>query len=106
MLGIPTVSREIHSYLLETLDSIVEGTKTFKGKFGIVIYVGDENEELVKGIYADIQARLPGRPIKVISPPADYYPNWAEIDESNINSFGDGPERKKWRRKQNLGSFI
>jgi len=102
LLGIPTVKRELHSYLLETVESVLQGTSSFDGRFAIVIYVGDEDEEAVKRIYSDVSEKFPNKPIKVISPPAEYYPNWAEIDETNINSFGDGEDRIKWRRKQNL----
>lgn len=102
LLGIPTVKRELHSYLLETVESVLQGTSSFDGRFALVIYVGDDNEEAVKQIYSDISEKFPNKPIKVISPPAEYYPNWAEIDENNINSFGDGADRIKWRRKQNL----
>ena len=104
LLGIPTVKRELHSYLLETVESVLQGTSSFDGRFALVIYVGDDNEEAVKQIYSDISEKFPNKPIKVISPPAEYYPNWAEIDEKNINSFGDGADRIKWRRKQNLGA--
>ena len=92
--------------MLETVESVLQGTSSFDGRFAIVIYVGDEDEEAVKGIYNDVSEKFPNKPIKVISPPAEYYPIWAEIDETNINSFGDGEDRIKWRRKQNLGARI
>lgn len=85
---------------------MLQGTSSFDGRFAIVIYVGDEDEEAVKRIYSEVSEKFPNKPIKVISPPAEYYPNWAEIDETNINSFGDGEDRIKWRRKQNLGARI
>ena len=85
---------------------MLQGTSSFDGRFAIVIYVGDNDEEAVRQIYSEISEKFPNKPIKVISPPAEYYPNWDKIDESNINSFGDGADRIKWRRKQNLGARV
>lgn len=102
ILGIPTVNREVHSYILDTLDSLISGADGSGVKFAIVIYIGETEVEVAEDLASVVSSKYTTVPIKIIAPPKGYYPRWDHIDETNINNFGDNPERLKWRRKQNL----
>ena len=81
--------------------------------FGIIIYVGELDETYVTQIGLQVAAAHPKEyedgKIEIISPPQYYYPKFElEIEklikEANFfNTFGDNPDRIKWRQKQNLG---
>jgi len=70
-----------------------------------MIYVGEMNETFIDKIGSEIQANFPNLLknglIEIISPPKNYFPNFDEA--KTVNSFGDSPDRIKWRQKQNLG---
>ena len=115
LIGIPTVKRDVQSYLMDTLKSLFNGvSKT--DSFGIIIYVGELDESYVTQIVLDVAAAFPKEyedgKIEIISPPQYYYPKFElEIeklinDANFFNTFGDNPERIKWRQKQNLGIFF
>uniref|UniRef100_A0A9J8C5L6 Alpha-1,3-mannosyl-glycoprotein 4-beta-N-acetylglucosaminyltransferase B n=1 Tax=Cyprinus carpio carpio TaxID=630221 RepID=A0A9J8C5L6_CYPCA len=79
VMGVPSVKREVHSYLTDTLSSLMSELKY--GKW-ILLY-----EEL-------IQSGL----LEIISPSIHFYPDFSHLKES----FGDPKERVRWRTKQNL----
>ena len=70
-----------------------------------MIYVGEMNETFIGEIGFEVQAHFPdllkNGMIEIISPPKNYFPNFDEA--KTVNSFGDSPDRVKWRQKQNLG---
>ena len=101
--GIPTVRRTKQSYLLKTLQSMLDGLSAEeRTDVLIIIYVGERNSEYVQEIYASIKQRflteLDSGLIEVISPPVNYYPDLDNLPQT----FGDPKDRVKWRSKQNL----
>ena len=111
--GVPTVKRDAESYLMDTLKSLFEGTLP-QDSFLIIIYVGDLDQDYVKNIKFEISSSFPiqfnAGQIDIISPTEHYYPNFeyemdkVKSDKNFFNTFGDTPDRIKWRQKQNLGT--
>ena len=70
-----------------------------------MIYVGEMNETFMGKVGSEVQDNFPdllkNGMIEIISPPKNYFPNFDEA--KTVNSFGDSPDRIKWRQKQNLG---
>ncbi|KAE8750985.1 hypothetical protein FOCC_FOCC002413 [Frankliniella occidentalis] len=86
VLGVPTVRRQVQSYLLATLDNLVN-SMTPEESNDTLIVIKDQFE-------SEVQAGL----IELISPPVSYYP-----DLNNLRlTLGDSMERVRWRTKQNL----
>lgn len=108
VMGIPTVKRESHTYLLDTLNSLIyELSPDEKRDCVIVILIAEVEEtyvnelaEKLKDTYPkEIQSGL----LEIISPSADFYPDLSKLKET----FGDSQTRVKWRTKQNLDySFL
>lgn len=101
--GIPTVRRTKQSYLIKTLQSLLDGLSAEEETdVLIIVYVGERNTEYVQEIYESIKkhflAGLDSGLIEVISPPVNYYPDLENLPQT----FGDPKERVKWRSKQNL----
>ena len=73
-----------------------------------MIYVGEMNETFIGEIGFEVQAHFPdllkNGMIEIISPPKNYFPNFDKV--KTVNSFGDSPDRIKWRQKQNLGRIL
>ena len=71
-----------------------------------MIFVGDMDETYIGQIGSEVQANFPSEfnngQIEIVSPPKYYYPDFEKV--TSINSFGDSPDRIRWRQKQNLGS--
>ena len=104
VLGIPTVKRNHQSYLQNTLKSIFNNLQPEDDKDTlVVIFVAETDPDFVltlyKSIKADFQAQLESGILEVISPPAEFYPNWTT---SLKQTLGDPLERVQWRSKQNL----
>ena len=76
--------------------------------YGIMIYVGEINETFMGKVGSEVQDNFPdllkNGMIEIISPPKKYFPNFDEA--KTVNSFGDSPDRIKWRQKQNLGRTL
>ena len=104
VLGIPTVKRDHQSYLQSTLNSIFNNLQPEDDKDTlVVIFVAETDPDFVltlyKSIKADFQAQLESGILEVISPPAEFYPNWTT---SLKPTLGDPLDRVHWRSKQNL----
>jgi len=102
-IGIPTVSREKRSYLVDTLKSILDGLKNDDSdKIVIIVYIGEKDLKRVVEVMDDVRnnftKELEGGLIEVIAPPAVYYPDLENLP----STFGDTKERVKWRAKQNM----
>lgn len=103
VLGVPTIKRIVESYLMETLQSIIQSLSTEeKLDTLVVVFIAETDLEYVKGEADRIQkhfaAEVESGLIDIISPPVYYYPDLDNIPET----FGDTQERVKWRTKQNL----
>ncbi|XP_046545884.1 alpha-1,3-mannosyl-glycoprotein 4-beta-N-acetylglucosaminyltransferase C-like, partial [Haliotis rubra] len=102
-IGIPTVCRENGTYLLSTLQSLIDhSTETDRQNTTIVISVNDHNatyiSELKHSLTDEFSAYVLNGFIHVITPPDSYYPPL----DSLRSTFGDAEYRVKWRSKQNL----
>jgi len=103
VLGIPTVKRDHQSYLQSTLRSIFNNLQPEDEKDTlVVIFVAETDPEFVLAVYKSIKAafevQLESGILDVISPPAEFYPNWTNLRQT----LGDPLERVQWRSKQNL----
>ncbi|PSN35353.1 Alpha-1,3-mannosyl-glycoprotein 4-beta-N-acetylglucosaminyltransferase B [Blattella germanica] len=103
VLGIPTVKREVQSYLLATLQNIIESMSEEEAADSlIVVFIAEVEQEYVLQIAKQIETQFSEQVesglIEVISPPASYYPDMDNLRET----LGDPPERVRWRTKQNL----
>lgn len=103
ILGIPTVERENKSYLIETLDNLINNmNETERSDTLIVVFVGETDGELVNSIASQIKLQFTDHVdsglIEVIAPPVSYYQS---LDQLRI-TLKDPVERVKWRSKQTL----
>ncbi|XP_018572245.1 alpha-1,3-mannosyl-glycoprotein 4-beta-N-acetylglucosaminyltransferase B [Anoplophora glabripennis] len=103
VMGVPTVKREKQSYLLDTLQNLIEGMTAEEANDSlIVVFVAETDLEYVLQVAKEIEMRFPIQVdsglIEVVSPSPAYYPNF---DKLRI-TLGDSPERVRWRSKQNL----
>ncbi|KAI4879317.1 hypothetical protein NFI96_022621 [Prochilodus magdalenae] len=108
VFGIPTVRRQKHSYLVDTVSSLIfDLTTEQKNDIVIVIFVAETDVAFVSSVAESIQKNFPKEVesglIEVISPSLYFYPDFNDLKET----FGDTKERVKWRTKQNLDySFL
>ncbi|XP_015602515.1 alpha-1,3-mannosyl-glycoprotein 4-beta-N-acetylglucosaminyltransferase B [Cephus cinctus] len=103
VLGVPTVKREVQSYLLATLKNLLdrmtpaETTDTL-----IIVMVAETDLEYVTYVAKQIEVQFPKESesgiIEVISPSSSYYPDLTKIRDT----LGDDHQRVVWRSKQNL----
>ncbi|XP_033112076.1 alpha-1,3-mannosyl-glycoprotein 4-beta-N-acetylglucosaminyltransferase A-like isoform X2 [Anneissia japonica] len=108
IIGIPTIKREIESYIIPTLRSLLDGLSPEEKLDCLIVvfiaelditYVKSQSDEIKDTFPREIESGL----LEVISPPASYYPDLDNLKET----FGDSKERVKWRTKQNLDfSFL
>ncbi|XP_056637146.1 alpha-1,3-mannosyl-glycoprotein 4-beta-N-acetylglucosaminyltransferase B [Diorhabda sublineata] len=103
VLGIPTVKREKYSYLMDTLQNLIDGLSEDEANDTmIVILVAETAMEYILQIAKEVEIKFPlqieSGLIEIIAPSAGYYPSF---DKLRI-TLGDSPERVKWRSKQNL----
>ncbi|XP_036327426.1 alpha-1,3-mannosyl-glycoprotein 4-beta-N-acetylglucosaminyltransferase A-like [Rhagoletis pomonella] len=103
VLGIPTVKREKQSYLVSTLQNLIENmNEEEQNETLIIVYIGESEEELVHAIAKQVELNFEPYVdcglIDIISPSASYYPNF----ETLRITLQDSLERVKWRSKQNL----
>ena len=87
VLGVPTVRRETQSYLLLTLQSLIDNMEdSEKEDVLIVVLVAETDTRVVGDIAKDIGEQfgdhLKSGLIEVISPPPDFYPNPATIRQT------------------------
>ncbi|XP_071496280.1 alpha-1,3-mannosyl-glycoprotein 4-beta-N-acetylglucosaminyltransferase B-like [Diadema antillarum] len=108
VIGVPTIKREVETYLMETLHSLVNGlSQEEKLECLIVVFIAEVDKDYVMRESAKIEKEFREEVgsglIEVISPPPEYYPDLNNLKET----FGDTAERVKWRTKQNLDfSFL
>lgn len=103
VMGIPTVKREVKSYLIETLHSLIDNLyPEEKQDCVIVVFIGETDIDYVHGVIAKLEKEfskeISSGLLEVISPPESYYPDLTNLKET----FGDSKERIRWRTKQNL----
>ncbi|XP_074068281.1 alpha-1,3-mannosyl-glycoprotein 4-beta-N-acetylglucosaminyltransferase B isoform X4 [Macrotis lagotis] len=103
VMGIPSVRREVHSYLTDTLHSLIsELSAQEKEDTVIVVLIAETDTQYTMGVTENIKALFPTEIhsglLEVISPSPHFYPDFSRLRES----FGDPKERVRWRTKQNL----
>ncbi|XP_034961525.1 alpha-1,3-mannosyl-glycoprotein 4-beta-N-acetylglucosaminyltransferase B isoform X1 [Zootoca vivipara] len=103
VMGIPSVKREVHSYLTDTLNSLIsELNQQEKEDTVIVVMIAETDPQYTTGVAENIKGLFPNEIhsglLEVISPSPHFYPDFSRLRES----FGDPKERVRWRTKQNL----
>ncbi|XP_063521468.1 alpha-1,3-mannosyl-glycoprotein 4-beta-N-acetylglucosaminyltransferase B isoform X2 [Pongo pygmaeus] len=103
VMGIPSVRREVHSYLTDTLHSLIsELSPQEKEDSVIVVLIAETDSQYTSAVTENIKALFPTEIhsglLEVISPSPNFYPDFSRLRES----FGDPKERVRWRTKQNL----
>jgi len=108
VLGIPTVKRQYQSYLVTTLQSVLENMTVEEMEDTlIIIFIAETDPDSVFQISSDVQKQfhqhLESGLMEVISPPSEFYPDLAGLRKT----LGDDMERVTWRSKQSLDfSFL
>lgn len=108
VLGVPTVKRESQTYLLPTLQNLIESmNEEEKNMTLIIVFVAETDIEYVTTITDKIKKQfgdaLQNGLLEVISPPASFYPDLNEVRVT----LNDPIDRVRWRTKQNLDySFL
>ncbi|XP_020798027.1 alpha-1,3-mannosyl-glycoprotein 4-beta-N-acetylglucosaminyltransferase A [Drosophila serrata] len=103
VIGVPTVARPKRSYVLDTIDNLIQRMTPEQRKIClIVIYVGETSLHFGKLIVKELRVKhgeyLKSGLIDVIAPQLHYYPNFTELH----TTMQDDPQRVRWRTKQNL----
>ncbi|XP_076035211.1 alpha-1,3-mannosyl-glycoprotein 4-beta-N-acetylglucosaminyltransferase a isoform X2 [Oratosquilla oratoria] len=103
VLGVPTVKRQVQSYLMTTLHNLIDSmTPADMNECLIVVFVAEWDIDYVLQIASQIERRFPEHLdsglLEVISPPMSFYPNMEKLRQT----LGDPMERVRWRTKQNL----
>ncbi|KAK0176821.1 hypothetical protein PV328_000925 [Microctonus aethiopoides] len=103
VLGIPTVKRQVQSYLLATLKNLLDSMSSEEMADTLIIVVVAETDlDYVSYVAKQIEVHFPVETeiglVEVISPSPSYYPNFTQLK----NTLGDDHQRVKWRSKQNL----
>jgi len=108
VIGIPTVKRQYQSYLLTTLQSVIDNmSKEDMDESLIVIFIAETDPDFVYQISAEVQKQfqkhLDSGLLEIISPPSEFYPDMSGLKQT----LGDDMERVTWRSKQALDfSFL
>uniref|UniRef100_H3AXD5 Alpha-1,3-mannosyl-glycoprotein 4-beta-N-acetylglucosaminyltransferase B n=1 Tax=Latimeria chalumnae TaxID=7897 RepID=H3AXD5_LATCH len=97
-LGIPSVKREVHSYLTDTLNSLIsELNPQEKLDCVIIVLIAETDAQYASSVAENIKTMFPieirAGLIEVISPSPNFYPDFSRLKES----FGDPRERVRWR---------
>ncbi|XP_067122632.1 alpha-1,3-mannosyl-glycoprotein 4-beta-N-acetylglucosaminyltransferase B-like [Centruroides vittatus] len=103
VLGIPTVKRQVQSYLLSTLQNLIENmSPEEKRDTLIVVFIGESDQEYINKQASEIEnlfySHIASGMLEVIAPPANYYPEFKNLRKT----LGDPIDRVRWRTKQNL----
>ncbi|OXU26362.1 hypothetical protein TSAR_002451 [Trichomalopsis sarcophagae] len=103
VLGIPTVRREVQSYLMATLKNLLDRMSPQEtADTLIVVFIAETDIEYVTYVAKQIEVHFPDEfesgVIEVISPHPSYYPDFAKLRDT----LGDNHQRVVWRSKQNL----
>ncbi|XP_054886924.1 alpha-1,3-mannosyl-glycoprotein 4-beta-N-acetylglucosaminyltransferase B [Poeciliopsis prolifica] len=108
VMGVPSVKREVHSYLTDTLSSLMsELSPVEKDDCVIVVLIAEADLQYASGVAESLKRLFPAEIqsglLEVVSPSLHFYPDFSKLRES----FGDPKERVRWRTKQNLDySFL
>uniref|UniRef100_T1J3G6 MGAT4 conserved region domain-containing protein n=1 Tax=Strigamia maritima TaxID=126957 RepID=T1J3G6_STRMM len=103
VMGVPTVKREVQSYLMTTLQNLIENMNAAeKAEAVIVVFIAETDLEYVKLQASELEKQFEEHVnsglLEVISPSSSYYPNFDNLRQT----LGDPMDRVKWRTKQNL----
>ncbi|XP_011494868.1 PREDICTED: alpha-1,3-mannosyl-glycoprotein 4-beta-N-acetylglucosaminyltransferase B [Ceratosolen solmsi marchali] len=103
VLGIPTVKREIQSYLIATLRNLLSRMNPLEtADTLIVVFIAEIDIEYVTYVAKQIELQFPEEfecgVIDIISPHPSYYPDFTKLQDT----LGDNHQRVIWRSKQNL----
>ncbi|KAL7287252.1 hypothetical protein TKK_0018381 [Trichogramma kaykai] len=103
VLGIPTVKREVQSYLLATLKNLLERmSQKETDDTLIVVLIAETDPEYASLISKQIEVQFSDEVeagvIDIIAPNPSYYPDFSKLR----NTLGDSHQRVVWRSKQNL----
>ncbi|XP_013789069.2 alpha-1,3-mannosyl-glycoprotein 4-beta-N-acetylglucosaminyltransferase B-like [Limulus polyphemus] len=103
VLGIPTVKREVQSYLMSTLQNLIENMSPAEKKDSIIIvFIAETDKDFITRQAVEIethfQEHIETGLLEIVAPSANFYPDWTKLQQT----LGDPPERVKWRTKQNL----
>ncbi|ROK80943.1 Alpha-1,3-mannosyl-glycoprotein 4-beta-N-acetylglucosaminyltransferase B [Anabarilius grahami] len=103
VMGVPSVKREVHTYLTDTLTSLMsELSPAEKEDCVIVVFIAETDQQYANSVAENLKRLFPGEIqsglLEIISPSVHFYPDFSHLKES----FGDPKERVRWRTKQNL----
>ncbi|XP_058793079.1 alpha-1,3-mannosyl-glycoprotein 4-beta-N-acetylglucosaminyltransferase B [Phymastichus coffea] len=103
VLGIPTVKREVQSYLMATLKNLLDRMSPVETSDTlIVVLIAETDMDYVSYVAKQIEVQFPSEYqlgiIDVISPHPSYYPDFSKLRDT----MGDNHQRVIWRSKQNL----
>ncbi|XP_069164471.1 alpha-1,3-mannosyl-glycoprotein 4-beta-N-acetylglucosaminyltransferase A isoform X7 [Procambarus clarkii] len=103
VLGVPTVKRQVQSYLMTTLGNLINSMSTEEmEECIIVVFVAEWDLDYVRQVASQIERKFPEHLesglLEVISPPQSFYPDMDKLRQT----LGDPMERVRWRTKQNL----
>lgn len=103
VLGIPTVRREKQSYLIGTLNNLIENmNEEEQNETLIVVFIGETDIDTVhltaRQIESTFEPYVENGLIDIVAPSPSYYPDFNKLRIT----LNDPLERVKWRSKQNL----
>lgn len=103
VFGIPTVKRDIQSYLMTTLQNLIENMSSQEREDAvIVVFIAETDEAYIqaqaKDIHKQFREHVDSGLLEVIAPSAAFYPDFNTLRQT----LGDTMDRVKWRTKQNL----
>ncbi|OTF75130.1 alpha-1,3-mannosyl-glycoprotein, partial [Euroglyphus maynei] len=103
VFGLPTVKRLVESYLISTLRDLIKNLSPIEQKQSLfVVFIAENDPEFFQKTASEIirnfEEQIDSGLIEIISPPAEYYPNFSNLKQT----LGDPIERVKWRSKQNF----
>ncbi|XP_069945312.1 alpha-1,3-mannosyl-glycoprotein 4-beta-N-acetylglucosaminyltransferase B isoform X3 [Cherax quadricarinatus] len=103
VLGVPTVKRQVQSYLMTTLRNLIDSMSIEEmDECIIVVFVAEWDLDYVRQVASQIERKFPEHLdsglLEVISPPQSFYPDMDKLRQT----LGDPMERVRWRTKQNL----
>uniref|UniRef100_A0AAQ6AMQ1 MGAT4 conserved region domain-containing protein n=1 Tax=Amphiprion ocellaris TaxID=80972 RepID=A0AAQ6AMQ1_AMPOC len=103
VMGVPSVKREVHSYLTDTLSSLMsELSAAEKDDCVIVVLIAEADQQYASSVADNLKRLFPAEIqsglLEVVSPSIHFYPDFSKLRES----FGDPKERVRSAGKQNL----
>ncbi|CAG7723875.1 unnamed protein product [Allacma fusca] len=103
VIGIPTVKRPNQSYLLPTLQNLINSMLPLeKNDTLVIVFIADPDvsfvQSTVNSITKQFKRDVDSGLIEIIAPAASYYPDFKTIK----GTLGDSDDRTRWRTKQNL----